>query len=87
MRLDNRLDDRQTQTYALPAGRGGGAEVRLEQLLGLGATNLLVLQPRLAAVSGPAPSFGRTVRLELVLGLAVLAVAAVLTGLAPASGR
>src|SRR5260370_20011704 len=59
-------------------------------MLGFGAFNILVARPRLsmrvarrlAALGGVARTFGRSVRAELVVGVVVLGVAAVLTGLA-----
>src|SRR5206468_2972370 len=61
-------------------------------LLALGAFNLVWVRPRLTAgehdASGPSGAevlrrFGRALRLEALLGLAVLLVVAVLTGLVP----
>src|SRR6266568_1249621 len=60
-------------------------------MLGFGAFNILVARPRLsmrvarriAALGGIARTFGRSVRAEVVVGVVVLGVAAVLTGLAP----
>ncbi len=60
-------------------------------MLGFGALNILVARPRLsmrvarriAALGGVTRTFGRSVRAELVVGVVVLGVAAVLTGLAP----
>ncbi len=60
-------------------------------MLGFGAFNILVARPRLSmlvarrftAGAGVARAFGWSVRAELVVGVVVLGVAAVLTGLAP----
>jgi len=61
-------------------------------MLGLAAFNLLIVRPRLASVAGAgsaaaavlARRFSAAVRGEIALGLVVLIVAAILTGLSPA---
>jgi copper transport protein len=61
-------------------------------MLLLGAFNLLIVRPKLAAVAGKGSSavaaltrhFTRAVRAEMVLGVLVLVVTAVLTGVTPA---
>ncbi len=54
-------------------------------LLALGAVNLLWLTPQLRRAEAPAGRrFWRTVRLELLLGLALLLAVGVMTGVAPA---
>jgi copper transport protein len=54
-------------------------------LLGLGALNLLVLSPRLREQRKEAPGMlGRTVRIEMALGILLLLAVGVLSGVAPA---
>jgi putative copper export protein len=63
-------------------------------MLGFGTFNLLFAHPRLAArlasrlsaMRWTVRGFGRSIRAELAIGLVVLGVAAVLTGLAPGRG-
>jgi copper transport protein len=64
-------------------------------MLGFGSFNILVARPRLSALvaqriavlGGVLRAFGRSVRAELVVGVLVLAVAAILTGLPPGRGE
>ncbi len=76
-------------------GLSVSAKVALTVLmLGFGAFNLFLAWPRLARlaipriarIQGVVRAFHRSVRTELVLGVVVLGVAAVLTGLAPGRG-
>ena len=54
-------------------------------LVGLGAVNLLLLSPRIRKASARAVTWlGRTVRVEIVLGMLIVVAAGLLTGLAPA---
>ena len=68
------------------AGRALAVKVGLFGLLvGLGAVNLLILSPRLRTPNGSAGRrLGLTVRVEIVLGLLVVAAASVMMQVAPA---